>query len=270
MSPPSNTARVVTGRDLLYTIGSARTAPWSVLVPLATSGVLPALSFISGVLGSAHQSRSDIIWLTVGCGGILLTALLGLLRRWARALDARVDLDAAAQLRVALQDALQPLAENIAMLPALPKRRRHEQLKLVCTEAASALTMILRGVDRVRAVIYELNEDGTEMPPVAHHGRGDNARTFVRGTPRGDNAIDLVLRARTVFYEDLANGERPVFVEGAVEYKTFISVAIHAHGEGYGMLTVDAPRAGALTHLDQHVVKVIAAELAIAFSCARN
>ena len=108
------------------------------------------------------------------------------------------------------------------------------------------------------------------MTCMAYHGRGGPTPSgFIRGTPRGESAIELVLTGGMLFVEDMTR--RTLQYTGTAEgYRTFISVAIHSGQDAWGMLSVDAPKQGSLVALDVHVLEVVADLLAIAFAIARH
>lgn len=247
--------------DLAYPVVSARARPWSWLTPVTVS-VAAVAAAVSGALGGG--------WLVV-CGvGAGIAAGYPFAREWATRVDRRIELDEASQLRVALRNALQPLSERIARMPAMSPGRRRNEIEVVATDAASPLVQILNGVDQLRAVVYELDEAGAEMTPLAYQGRGGTRPTgFVSGTGRGDSAIRLVLQNRKRFVRNVAEEPSPDYEGSGEGYQTFISVSINDGTNAYGMLTLDAPEAGALVQLDVYVLEVVANLVAIAFAIGR-
>lgn len=107
-----------------------------------------------------------------------MVALIGGLIQLARELGNRTALAAgsseAERLRIAMKDALQPLAELIADMPEMTPKERSAALRPVSQQAVSALTLLLKDVDRVRAVVYQMDSDGMEY--LAYHGRGNTRR----------------------------------------------------------------------------------------------
>jgi len=153
-------------------------------------------------------------------------------------------------------------------MPALTRGKREARLREVAQQAVSALCLLLKDVDRLRAVVYSVDNSGTSMSCLAYHGRGATPRGFDAGTPRGDSALDLVRSAGYVFAEDLTKA-RPASYGGAVsDYRTFISAAISNGPNAYGMVTVDAPNAGDLVDTDAQIVLLMADLLSIAFAVA--
>jgi GAF domain-containing protein len=251
-------------RELLRRALAGRTRPWSWLLPLATVAAA-ATVFLGGVLGGAASSPGDWVWLALAVVGVFVTAGLPYGRDWARRTDQE-----AGELRVTLRNALQPLAESVAALPALPPGERDAELGTVAAYGVAALTLVMDGVPGLRSVVYQLNDAGTHMTCLAYHGRGGLAPTdFTAGTTRGDDAISMVLRAGTTFVPDLGVDRPPSYAGSGRGYATFISVSIHDRENAYGMLTVDAPTPGTLVPVDVHLLEVVADLLAIAFATAR-
>lgn len=259
----------VKAMDFLHTVISARTRPWSVVVPAAL--VLAAVfAFLGGVFGAEAEDRGDAIWLFVAGGCVLVTAAYPFARAWARRVDERVELDEGSRLRILLRDGLQPLERQIARMPALTPAERARRLEVVASDAVWVFQLLMPGVDGLRAVLYELNDDATEMLPIAQAGRGGRpAQPFRAGTEPGDSAIALVTEARTVLESDVARSRPPGWAGSGVEYQTFISTSVHDGENAYGMLTIDAPAPGSLVRVDQRLVEVVAGLVAIGFAIAK-
>ncbi|PBA33451.1 hypothetical protein CKJ65_02000 [Mycobacterium intracellulare] len=80
----------------------------------------------------------------------------------------------------------------------------------------------------------------------------------------------------------MRKGGEPLFIENIDEvndvdyrgtgsgYKTFISASIHNDADGYGMVTIDAPRPTSLVDTDKQLVALVADLLAIAFAIAEH
>ena len=256
-------------RDLALTVFAGSARPWNVVIPLAAV-FFTVLTFVGPILGADYQTLGDWLWLAAGVVGLVVVVLLPFAREWAGRAERQLETTEAAHLRVTIRNALQPLAENIALMPRMSPGKREAHLLVVAETAVAALRLVLDGVEGLRAVVYRLNEAETRMTCMAYHGRGGrNPADFVSGTARGDSAIDLVLNARLVFEPDLSALSESEYAGSGEGYRTFISVSIHNDEDAFGMLTVDAPQAGSLVALDAHVLEVVADMLAIAFAIAR-
>lgn len=228
------------------------------LFPLA-GGVLVAL-------GQDRKDAADWTGFTVGSVMIFIAAIVEFVRK-RRARNREVaESTEAVRLRVAMKDALQPVAELIASMPAMTKSQRQARLKEVCRQAVGALCLLLKDVDRLRSVVYRVDDDQTSMSQVAYLGRGDTPRAFVSNDFRGQKALETVRDGGYVFVPDL-DQQRPSNYAGTANgYRTFISAAICNGAAAYGMVTVDAPNANDLVDTDCQIVLLMADLLAIAFA----
>lgn len=258
-------------RDVLVDIGFLlHENPTPVLF---VSGVLaPTLGTFLVTLGQNRNQTWEWACLLAGVAIIFMGALLLFAKQLASNAVAGVDLKVADRFRITLKDALQPVAELIADMPAQTRGKRRESIKTVATQCVSALTLLLRDVPRLRSTVYQLTASG-DMECVCYHGRGGSVSpgAFIKGTERGDRALDFVRK-----------GGEPLFIESIDEvndvdyrgtgsgYKTFISASIHNDADGYGMVTIDAPRPTSLVDTDKQLVALVADLLAIAFAIAEH
>jgi hypothetical protein len=119
-------------------------------------------------------------------------------------------------------------------------------------------------VDRLRAVVYQLDPSG--MSAVAYAGRGDKPSPFLRGTDRGDYALQMIEEGGDCFEPDTNAAENPAYAGSGSGYEAYISASIRTDADGFGMVTVDAPQAGDLVDTDRQIVLLVADLLAIAFA----
>ncbi|MFC6715093.1 hypothetical protein [Branchiibius cervicis] len=249
-----------------------RRRPWSWLLPLVVV-LLPIVGTFLLTLGQGFSNEGD--W-TAAAIGLLLMSAAGVLQWQMQAADHRLDeLEAseADRLRVTVKDALQPLASVIADIPTLTPGKRKERTRGAAQAAVGALILLFRNVERLRAVVYVIDDFDPAVPDarktmsaVAHQGRGETPRPFETGTNRGDLAFKMIEEARSVFVPDLDLVDPPDYAGTRVGYGTFISAAITGANTGYGMVTVDAPHANDLTGTDREIVILVAHLLAIAYS----
>lgn len=252
-----------TGRakEVLIEILGARSRPWSWAVPGAAL-LLAGIGVLLVTLGQSFTTGWD--WLKV-IAGVLSGIASGLLQLGIQKADRTLDAwgkEEANRLRIAVKDALKPLAEIIAQMPAKTPAKRQAELAAAANHAVGALNLLLKNVDRLRAVVYAIDDpnpgesERVSMSAMAYQGRGTKPHPFVAGTERGDSALALVREAQDIFVPDL-DGDVPAGYAGSGrDYRTFISASIstqHAGGAGYGMVTVDA-RGGPHRHrsADRH------------------
>jgi hypothetical protein len=250
-------------RDVLTT----RVASSKRLVPFFVP-VAPVAGAFFITVGQDLEGKADWAWALVGLALCLASGLLMWLRESGVAARTVAADDAAGRLYVAMKDALQPVAELIAAMPAKTKRQREAEAKNVATQAVGALTLLLKDVDRLRAVVYKLEADDLTM--FAYTGRADTPTSFEKGTPRGDLALKMVAEGKDWFEKDTSQSSNPAYAGSGAGYKTYISAAIRSDTDGFGMVTVDAPRPGDLVETDRQIVLLVADLLAIAFAEAER
>ncbi|BBX19792.1 hypothetical protein MDUV_46520 [Mycolicibacterium duvalii] len=225
-------------------------------------------------LGQDRADRGDWAYLLSGFAAIVVGGLVLWAKQRASEEVANLDMKVADRFRITIKDALQPVAELIADMPAQTRTVRRESIKTVSTQAVSALRLLLKDVSRLRATVYQINADG-DMECVCYHGRGNSVQPqpFIRTTLRGERALEFVRRGgEPLFIRDIDKvNEGDVDYRGTRSgYKTFISASIHNDADGYGMVTIDAPRAGSLVDTDKQLVALVADLLAIAFAIAEH
>jgi len=174
-------------------------------------------------------------------------------------------------MRRQVRDALKPIPELIAQLPALGYGDRAHRLQGIAQASATALYMLVSPhAEGVRANLFALEEGPDRMEWLAHVGRGETPRPFIAGTPRGDSALAFITELNPVFYPDLTVNQ-PEGYEGSIsDYETFVAVPIWSDQAVYGMVTIDAPTKNALTVGDQYLVEVVAEMMATAFVVANT
>lgn len=228
---------------------------------------LPVIGTVLITLGQNFRNGRDYWQFWTGVAVLLLAVAIQILRDVLQGRNSYAESTEAARLRVAMKDALQPVAELTAGMTELPGSARQPQMKQVAQQAVGSLCLLLKDVDRLRAVVYEVTDRGMEC--LAYQGRGTTPKMFKAGTERGDKALKMVDEGGQIFAKDLDASELgPAYKGSGADYKTFISVAISTRAHSYGMLTVDAPRAGDLVDTDAQIVMFMADLLAVAFAVA--
>ena len=235
--------------------------------------IVPAVTLIFAIIGTifvtvgqALADRGDWAWVIGGSALALLGGLLQLLREIGKTAALEDASQGATRFRIAVKDALQPVAELIADLPSKTPKDRERALGAIANQAASALTLLLKDVDRVRAVVYRLDEEG--MSYLAYHGRGNTPNPFLRSTERGRLACKMVEDGANHFEPDISAAKSDAYKGNGNGYETYISAAICTGTTGYGMVSVDAPNADDLVDTDRQIVCFVADLLAIGFAIA--
>lgn len=226
-----------------------------------------SIATLSGVLcGSALPHAFDGFW---SFSLVVVTAALTVLppvatTYWSRKSD--VDEDATAARERVMDEAIPPLLEEACQLSTTRAGERIKALKNASRTVAKDLIVAYALVPNVRAVVYQVSDDGNKMTVLARAGRNQKPQPFVRGTSRGDKAFKVLsMPSNFEFVADLS--QAPASWEGSGKgYKTFISAPIRVGEFGFGMLTLDAPNVGDLDSRDGSTVSLLAAALSIYFS----
>ena len=139
-----------------------------------------------------------------------------------------------------------------------------QAIPFVLTAASSLI-----GSDRSRACWFELTHDDPPIlvPRCAIGRSGSPTTTFTTGNPAGDAAIRMVLEGESLLCPDIDAEPPPCWdTTRPRDYKTFISISVTSADTAYGMLTLDALEAGALTNDDRHMLGLMASALAAALA----
>ncbi len=178
------------------------------------------------------------------------------------------ELEARVETKIALADLLDPMATLLGQMgDADPADRRllcSEAVQLILSSAANFL-----GPDRSRACWFVL-EPGPprRLAPTKSVGRTGSARTvFIEGTASGDAALAMVDHDETLICQDVLTDSPPGWnATRERDYRTFISVSVHANDTAYGMLTLDALEPGDLVEDDLLTLRLLAKLLAAALA----
>ena len=235
---------------------------------------------VVGSPGAAYASQKvdgKEVWLLVGLQ-FVLTAFAFLIPqvRQLRAKNAETtaevrELEARADTRAAVNDALDPILRQLGKISA--ERSKPARDRLIAQSIPFVLNAAsnLIGAERSRACWFELTDDAPpRLVPQLDAGRSGSASTiFEPNTQSGDAAIGMVLAGENLLCRDI-DTEPPGWDSSKQrDYKTFISVSVTAADTVFGMLTLDALEAGDLTNDDLHMLGLMASALAAALAQSR-
>lgn len=163
-----------------------------------------------------------------------------------------------------LEQSLRPLLELAAETTSRPRADRVYVLNNAVERVAHDIRAAFDDVKGLRVVVFQVSSDGSTMTPSTPAGRQDRPGPFERGTPRGDKAF-AVLDGKSPFVavDDLTNTSPDEWEGSGDGYRTFISAPIRSPGEGFGMLTMDAPTASSLPARHGPTVALFSAALGV-------
>jgi hypothetical protein len=171
------------GSAVLFPALAATLQRKSVTVSVIT-GILFAVSTALIGLGGPLEDAADTRQVVAGIVAFAIGTLLGIAREWAQwwGLTEVKEL-AAAQFRIAVKDALRPVAELIAGMPSLTPRDRKGRLKEVAKQVTGSMELLLTDVAGLRTVVYELRDNGNRLTDWLL-GTGRGSRSLPAPPPR--------------------------------------------------------------------------------------
>lgn len=243
-----------------FSFQCSRFAPWAL-----------AVTTIGGLTGGALFSSGDLPWTVriLGlAGGIVATLPSAGNLYWDSKNEDAEDVTAARE-RV-MDESIPPLLEEICSLTTSSKRAREAAMTQAAKTVVKDLLVAYSGVTGVRAVVYSVSSDAKRMTALATAGRSQRPGPFVRGTTRGDKAFETLNIPENFLFEPNIAEASGRWAGSGNGYVTFISAPIRVGDEGYGLLTLDAPKVGDLDARDGSTVSLLAATLSIYFSEANR
>lgn len=148
------------------------------------------------------------------------------------------------------------------------ERRAQAQVGL---SVALSVAKDVIGPEGVRACWFRLGDDFSALLPAGSLGRAQGPRTTFRsGTPSGDAALEMVFTDDVLVVLDVALDDSFAEKGSLPTYQSFIAASVSSGETPYGMLTLDAPRAGDLVQSDADTLHLIASKLAAMLHAARD
>jgi transcriptional regulator with GAF, ATPase, and Fis domain len=181
----------------------------------------------------------------------------------------RAKIDAAVDMRVTINDALDPIVRQLGRIATASGRQERGNLR----EAAvlmilDSATQLIKG-ERVRACWFRIEEAKPHrLVPADYVGRADPPDTvFEEGTAEGDSVFRMIRNNEHAQSSDV-DRDPPEGWRGAADhgYRSFIAVPVVAGHTAYGMLTVDAMNAGGVSRSEVPFVRLLAGLLADALA----
>jgi transcriptional regulator with GAF, ATPase, and Fis domain len=181
----------------------------------------------------------------------------------------RAAIDAAVEMRVTINDALDPIVRQLGRIATATNRQERGNLReatipMILDSAAH----LIKG-RRVRACWFRIEEGRPRrLVPAQYAGRADEPVTvFEEGTTEGDSAFGMIRHNQHVQSSDV-DRYPPVGWHGSADhgYRSFVAVPVVAGHTAFGMLTVDAMNAGGVSRSEVPFVRLLAGLLADALA----
>jgi transcriptional regulator with GAF, ATPase, and Fis domain len=182
-------------------------------------------------------------------------------------------IEAAVDMRVTINDALDPIVSQLGRIATAASRQERGNLReATVTMILDSAAHLIKG-ERVRACWFRIEEKGPRrLVPAQYVGRADAPVTvFEEGTTEGDSVFAMIRQNQHVQSSDVDH-DPPEGWHGSAEhgYRSFIAVPLVAGQTPYGMLTVDAMNVGGVSHAEVPFVRLLAGLLADALAYGAN
>ncbi|SER22226.1 GAF domain-containing protein [Microlunatus flavus] len=240
---------------------------------MAVALVFVVLSPVASMLTRDASGRTVIGWAVVQALATAAAFLIPQVRqirseqRQAKAEER--EFDTRVEVKLALNDALEPVVRLLGEIAQEPRRGPRDQLRaqavpLVLTTAAG-----LTGEDRVRACWFALDPGPPQrLEPQESLGRAGPVTTvFTGGTPAGDAALALVTDNRPLRVDAMAEVPAGQWqLEDVDGYESLLVVPVTVANVAFGMITLDALEPGTFDDDDVALLRLMAGLLGTALS----
>ena len=240
----------------------------SYVTTAVTAAALVLAALASILVGTSHDG-ARVAWIVANLFAVVLAVLTQAYEQRRRERERQATEIVAIDMRVAMNDALDPIVRQLGRIAVADGRREREELREQTIPMVLYSAALLIGPDRVRACWFRLDDGSPRaLRPVLHEGRAGPPRTtFFERTPRGNIAFELLATNTHLFCEDVRTSPPPGWDPAHPhEYQTFLAVPVVAGDEAYGMLTVDSLLSGDLSEGDVPLLRLLAGLLADALA----
>lgn len=176
---------------------------------------------------------------------------------------------AAVEMRVTMNDALDPIVRQLGRIATADGRHDREALQQSTVPMIIDSAAHLIDAERVRATWFRLAEGRPRrLEPELYAGRADEPVTpFTEGTVEGDAALAMIQHNQHLVYVDLERDTPPGWRRPIQrDYRSFLAVPVVAGHTPLGMLTVDAVDVAGVTEAEVPLVRLLAGMLATALA----
>jgi transcriptional regulator with GAF, ATPase, and Fis domain len=236
-----------------------------------TSGlttVSVALATWAGILvGQGASGRPWWTALTVAASAVAagVPAYEQIRKERMRVAAEQLAISAAVEMRVTMNDALDPIVRQLGRIATTDNRRDRDGLQRATIQMILDSAAHLIDAERVRATWFQLTDDAPRrLVPELFAGRADEPVTpFIEGTVEGDAALAMIRHNQHLVLVDVVEDAPPGWRRPIQrDYRSFLAVPVAAGRTAYGMVTVDAVDVAGVTEAEVPLVRLLAGLLA--------
>jgi hypothetical protein len=219
-----------------------------------------ALAALSGILAGTTKGDSRVAWIVVNLASVAGAVVVQAIEQRRRERERQAAEIVAVDMRVAMNDALDPIVRQLGRIAVAGGRRERDELREQTIPMVLYSASLLIGPERVRACWFRLHNGRgpRRLTPELSEGRADALRTeFFELLSRNTHRFCADVRATPPIGWDPSHPH---------EYRTFISVPVVAGNTAFGLVSVDSLLPGDLTEGDVPLLRLLAGLLADALA----
>ncbi|MCO5993812.1 GAF domain-containing protein [Actinoallomurus rhizosphaericola] len=178
-------------------------------------------------------------------------------------------IEAAVEMRVTMNDALDPIVRQIGRIATATTRQERGNLREATVPMILDSAAHLIDAERVRACWFRFAPGKPrKLEPAQYAGRADEPVTvFEEGTVEGDSVFAMIRHNQHVVSLDVEADPPPGWHGSAQHgYRSFVAVPVVAGQRAFGILTVDAIDVAGVTEAEVPFVRLLAGLLADALA----
>lgn len=243
-------------------------------VYLTTAISLAAVALATWSGTQAHAGAPGRLWWTLGAVAASVTAAgvpayEQIRKERMRATAHQAAVDAAVEMQVTMNDALDPIVRQLGRVVTAAGRREREAAQQAVIPLVLDSAAHLAGAGRVRACLWQF-QPGTPrvLAPAQYSGRVDDPlEPITEGTVAGDLVFGMIRHNQHLFCPDVDADPHPGWpVTVPQTYRSFAAVPVAAGQNAFGMLMVDTLERGGIRRADVPLIRLLGGLLAVALA----
>jgi GAF domain-containing protein len=250
--------------------------PPAVRVYLTTIVSLAGVALATWFGMQAGSAVADRRWWTLGAvaASVMAAAVPAyeqIRKEGLRARAAQAAVEAAVEMRVTMNDALDPIVRQLGRVSTTAGKHDREMLAeaVIPMVLDSAAHLTGSGSGRVRACLFRVAPGRPRtLVPDQYAGRVDDPlEPITESTAQGDLVFDMIRRNQHLFcYDALVSPPAGWQVAAPQTYRSFAAVPVAAGQNAFGMLMVDVLEPEGITRADVPLIRLLGGLLAVALA----